>query len=189
MTASYRHLVAAGLALLGPATQIGALSAQNISLWPQLGFYIPTKDLVTVSQGGDVGKIEAGPSFGAALGLRFGSRFAIEASGAYVPTTFKLGTGNTIDKQDAKIFIGDAKAVFYLLSRGGVAFTSQSETSDVSGVFGAGAGIRLGGIMLVAGADFFRYTAAYQGSQQTAAELKQLDIALRIGLGFGFGGQ
>jgi hypothetical protein len=174
----------------------------RISLRPQIGFYIPTENLVELSQGGDVGKLEAGPSFGAALGLRFGSRFGIEANGAYVPTTFRLGSGSSVQKEDAKLFLGSALATFHVLppssplilyvnggvgviSHGGVAFTSEAETTDLTGVFGAGAGIRLGGLALIAGADLYRYSANYQGTQQSASELKQLDFALKLGLGFG----
>jgi hypothetical protein len=182
----------------------GLAAGQRLSLRPQIGIYVPTKDLVVLSQSGDVSKLQAGPSFGAALGLRFGSHLGIEATGTYVPTTFSQGTGGSFVKQDAKLFLGNAQVVFHVLppssmlslfvsggagvvSHGGIAFTSQAKTSNVSGVAGAGAGIRIGGINLVAGADFFRYTASYTGTQQTTSEVKQLDIQLRLGLGFGMG--
>jgi outer membrane protein with beta-barrel domain len=182
----------------------GRADAQRLSLRPQIGIYVPTADLVTLSQTGDVAKLQAGPSFGAALGLRFGSHLGIELTGTYVPTTFSQGTGGSFAKQDAKLFLGNAQVVFHVLppssmlslfvsggagvvSHGGVAFTSQAKTSDISGVAGAGAGIRIGGINLVAGADLFRYTTSYTGTQQTTSEVKQLDVQLRLGLGFGMG--
>jgi hypothetical protein len=189
----------AATAQMGMRGQGGGM---RLFLRPQIGFYIPTENLVEVSQSGEVGKLEAGPSFGGAVGIRFGSHFGLEANGAYVPTTFKMGPEGSLEKQDAKLFLGSALARFDVVppssplilfvnggvgvvSHGGVAFTSQSKTNDVSGVFGAGAGIRLGGLALVVGADLFRYTAHYEGSQQTAGELKQLDFALKLGLGFG----
>jgi hypothetical protein len=43
--------------------------------------------------------------------------------------------------------------------------------------------------MLTAGADVFRYSASYAGTTATASELKQLDIQLKLGLGFGLGGR
>lgn len=200
-----KHLAAvAVLVLLGPILLPETAAAQRLSLRPQIGIYIPTKDLVAVSQGGAVGKIEAGPSFGAAIALRFGSHFGIEASGAYVPTTFSLDAGNQVQKQDAKLFLGDATAVLYVLppssilslwlrggvgvvSHGGVAFTSAEDKRDISGVGGAGAGIRLGGIMLTAGADLFSYKASFDESPQTSSsELRQLDIQVKFGFGFGF---
>jgi hypothetical protein len=196
----------AALVLVITSLHFGDAAAQHFSLRPQVGVYIPTKDLIAVSQTGEVGKLKAGPSFGAALGIRFGSHFGIEATGAYVPTTFSLGSGNSFQKQDAKLFIGSALAVLYALPRtsfvnlylsggvgvishGGVAFTSQAKTSDVAGVGGAGALISLGGITLTAGVDAFRYTSSYSGSQQNTSELKQLDLQLKLGLGFGVGGK
>jgi hypothetical protein len=207
VTASYRHVALVLLiSSLGTAIRFRDAAAQHLSLRPQIGIYVPTKDLIAVSQTGEVGKLKAGPSFGAALGLRFGSHFGIEATGAYVPTTFSLESGNSVQKQDAKLFLGEALAVLYVLPRtsilnlylsggvgvishGGVAFTSQAKTTDVSGVGGAGAIIPLGGIMLTAGVDAFRYDASYAGSQQNASELKQLDLQLKLGLGFGVGGK
>jgi len=195
---------ATAVVLLGTTALSSEVSAQRLSIRPQIGIYIPTKDLVDISQGGDVAKIEAGPSFGAALGLRFGSHFGIEVTGAYVPTTFSLDDGNQIQKQDAKLFLGDATAAIYVLppssmlqlwlrggvgvvSHGGVAFTSAEDKRDISGVAGAGAGIRLGGIMLTAGADLFSYKASFDAAQQTSSsEIRQLDIQIKFGLGFGF---
>jgi hypothetical protein len=183
-------------------TLSGVASAQRLSLRPQIGFYIPTENLLEVSQTGEVGKLEAGPSFGGALGLRFGSHFGIEANGAYVPTTFKRSTGGTLEKNDAKLFLGSALLTFNVLppssplilfvngglgviSHGGVAFTSAADKTDLSGVAGAGAGIRLGGLQLIAGVDLYKYTAKFEGSTQTEGNLKQLDFALKFGLGFG----
>ena len=178
----------------------------RLSLRPQIGFYIPTENLVELSQTGDAGKLEAGPSFGAAIALRFSSHLGIEINGAYVPTTFKVGPAGSLEKQDAKLFLGSGLIVVDVLpassplrlfvdggagvlSRGGVAFTSQSEKTDVTGVLGAGVGIRLGGLQVIAGTDLYRYKATYEGSGQTTSELTQTDFALKLGLGFGLGGR
>ena len=72
-----------------------------------------------------------------------------------------------------------------MISHGGVAFTAAADKTDLSGVFGAVAGIRLGGLQLIAGADLYRYTAKFEGSSQTEGSLTQLDFALKLGLGFG----
>jgi hypothetical protein len=182
--------------------------AQSLSFAPQIGIYIPTENLYKLASGGaNDFQLEAGPSFGARLGLWFGSRFGIEASGNYIPTTFQLTatSGSTPVKQDAKLFLGSGQAVLYLLprtgllslfinggvgviSRGGVAFTSQAKTSDLGAIFGGGAGIHLGPIMLTAGVDLLSYTAQYEGSQQTTQELKQHDLNVKVGFGFPFGG-
>lgn len=194
------------LALAGSSLVAPPLDAQRLTLSPQLGFYIPTEDLYTLSTGGDAYKIEAGLSFGAALGLWFGERAGLSVGGSYVPTTFKLNETGTVNSEDAKLFTGTAQAVLFLLprtaplsvflrggmgvvSRGGVAFTDDADTSDLAGVFGAGAAIRLGGISLTLGADLYSYTATFEGTGQTSSDFSQRDIQLKLGLGFPVGGR
>ncbi len=197
-------LVVAVLLAAAPAPAL----AQRLSLSPQIGFYIPTEDLYRLSGSGGAGdfKLEAGPSFGARLGLWFGDRFGIETSGIYVPTTFTFSaaTGSNPLQQDARLFVGTGQAVLYLLprsgmlslfvsggvgvvSRGGVAFTADASSSEVGGVVGVGAGIRLGGIMLTAGADLLGYQATYQGSQAVSQSVSQKDVSLKFGLGIPVG--
>ncbi|MDZ4673691.1 MAG: hypothetical protein SGI84_04490, partial [Gemmatimonadota bacterium] len=108
-------LVAAILVGLSPTG--GSLAAQKFTLAPQLGFYIPTEDLYTVANGGDPAKLEAGLSFGAALGLWFGQRAGLTVTGSYVPTTFKLDDAGEVQSQDAKLFAGSAQVVLYLIPR------------------------------------------------------------------------
>ncbi len=123
-----------------------------------------------------------------------------------MPTTFSLtSSSNQVTKQDAKLFNGAAQLVIYLLPRtglfsvylnggvgvvshGGVAFTSQAETTNLSGVVGAGAGLNLGGFMLTAGADLYGYKSDYAGTTQLTGSLTQEDIQLRLGFGLPFGG-
>lgn len=179
--------------------------AQHVSFAPEIGFYIPTQKLSQLVQGGDFSQIEAGPSFGARLGLLFGSRIGIAASGAYIPTTFSLSSDNQITKNDAKLFNGSGQLVFFLLppsgllslylsggvgvmSRGGVAFTSAAKTTNVTPVFGGGLGIRLGPIAVTAAADLFAYRAEYETADQTNAKVSQRDVHLKLGFGMPFGG-
>lgn len=197
------------LVILLPALALQPAAAQHVSLAPTIGFYLPTQDLVDITSGtaNATGKVEAGFSFGGRLGLWFGSRVGLEASGNYVPTTYALTSGSSqVTKEDAKLFNGAAQLVVFLLPRtspltlyvnggvgvvshGGVAFTGASKTSNVSGVFGAGAGINLGGLQLTAGADLFAYSADYSGATQVTTSLSQKDIQLRFGFGLPFGGQ
>ena len=200
-----RALIATSFALLIAPT----VRAQSLSLAPHIGIYIPTENLYRLATGstaGDDFQLEAGPSIGARLGIWFGPRFGIEASGSYVPTTFRLTqTSSGPVTQDAKLFVGSGQAVFYLIprtsllsvylsggvgvvSRGGFAFTDEAETSDLGGMVGAGAGIRLGILTLTAGVDLLTYTAHYQGAQVTAQELRQKDLNVKLGLGIPFGG-
>src|SRR5262245_42464630 len=98
-------LIAASLGLATAAARPAL--AQRLSLSPQIGFYIPTENLYELASGSSVNQLEAGPSFGARLGVWFGNRLGIEASGAYVPTTFKLSQGSQeIASEDAKLFNG-----------------------------------------------------------------------------------
>jgi len=182
--------------------------AQKFSIAPQIGFYIPTDQLVQGIQGQpfDAAELEAGPSFGARVGLWFSDRFGIDVSGNYVPTTFRLVNNESeIASQDAKLFNGAAQAVLFILprsspfsiylnggvgvvSRGGVAFTDAADKSDVAGVFGAGAAIRLGGLALTLGADLFAYTATVENGATSESSFKQKDVQLKLGLGIPFGG-
>lgn len=180
------------------------LGAQHLSFAPEIGFYVPTEKLTKLSTGSDFSELEAGPTFGARLGLLFGKHIGIEASGAYVPSTYKLSSNNTITKQDAKLFLGTGQVVVFLLPRtsfvnvflnggvgvishGGVAFTAAADKTDVSGVFGAGAGIRLGPLGVTAGAELFNYKSAASDSNQNGESLTQRDIRLKLGFGVPFG--
>jgi hypothetical protein len=197
--------VPAVLLLLGLAAAHAEARAQSLSLIPEIGLYIPTEQLVDASDG-TVGELEAGPSFGLRLALLLGDRISLSVGGSYVPTTFALRPeGGPTESQDARLFNGTGQLVVFVLppgspvsvfvnaglgvvSRGGVAFTDEAETSDIAGVLGGGASLRLGGLALTAGADVFTYTAEYTGATQTASEIRQLDVQLRLGLGVPFGG-
>lgn len=179
--------------------------AQNFSISPEIGFYIPTENLVEIANG-TAGELEAGPSFGLRLGMGLGRRVSLSVGGAYVPTTFAVSqSGGPVTERDARLFTGAGMLVLYLIppssplsiflnggvgvvSRGGVAFTDDAENTDVSGVFGGGASVRVGGLAITAGADAYSYKAKYQGTTATESELTQLDINLRLGLGVPFGG-
>lgn len=182
-----------------------AAVAQRLSITPEIGFYIPTENLVEIANG-TVGELEAGPSFGLRLGVGLGRRVALSVGGTYVPTTFVLEQGGgPVEERDARLFTGAGQLVVFLIppssplsvflnggvgvvSRGGVAFTDDAENTDVSGVLGGGASIRLGGVALTVGADAYSYKAKYEGTTATSSEVTQLDINLRVGLGVPFGG-
>lgn len=179
--------------------------AQRLSISPEIGFYIPTENLQEIASG-TAGELEAGPSFGLRLGIGLGRRVSLSVGGAYVPTTFTLpSSGGPVQEQDARLFTGAGQLVLYLIppssplsiflnggvgvvSRGGVAFTDEAENTDVSGVFGGGASIRLGGLAVTAGADAYSYKAKYEGTTAVESDITQLDINLKLGLGVPFGG-
>jgi len=181
------------------------LAAQHFSIAPEIGFYVPTEKLTKLTTGSeDFSQLEAGPTFGGRLGILFGKHLGVEASGAYVPSTYKLSSNNTITKQDAKLFLGTGQLVVFLLPRtsfvnvylnggvgvishGGVALTDAAKKTDWSGVVGAGAGIRLGPIGVTAGAELFNYKAKSTESTETGEALTQRDIRLKLGFGVPFG--
>ena len=128
--------------LTASVAAVTPVAAQHLSLTPHIGFYIPTEQLAQLATGGtkDDFKLEAGPSFGARLGLWFGNRFGVEVGGSYVPTTFQLtgNTGGQIEKKDAKLFLGSAQGVLFLIPRtsfftlylsGGVGVVSRESPS------------------------------------------------------------
>lgn len=194
------------LILLALVVALPVQAQTRLSFAPQIGFYIPTEKLQSIATGNGSGldSLEAGISFGARLGATFGKHLGVLFSGNYVPTTYQLGAGSSLQKRDAKLFTGAGQLMVFLLpitspftvflsgglgviSRGGVAFTGAAKTSYVSGVFGAGAGLRLGGIGLSVGADLYSYNADYLGTTPTATKLKQKDIHLKFGFGVPFG--
>jgi len=179
------------------------LAAQHLSLAPEIGFYVPTEKLTKLTSASDFSEIEAGPSFGARIGLWFGKRIGVEASGAYVPSTFKLSSSNTITKQDAKLFLGSGQLVVFLLPRtglltvfldggvgmirrSGAAYADATDKTDLSGVFGAGAGIRLGPLAVTGGAELFNYSSG-SSSTTTDESPHQRDIRFKLGFGIPFG--
>jgi hypothetical protein len=191
--------------VIGAVAAPPTVRAQRLSISPEIGFYIPTENLVEIANG-TAGELEAGPSFGLRLGIGLGRRLSLNVGGAYVPTTFEFRpNGGPVTEQDARLFTGAGQLVLYLIppssplsvflnggvgvvSRGGVAFTDDAENTAVSGVFGGGATIRLGGLAVTAGADAYSYKAKYAGTTAVESELTQLDINLRLGLGIPFGG-
>jgi hypothetical protein len=181
------------------------IAAQRLSLSPEIGVYVPTEKLTRLASNSDFSQIEAGPSFGARIGLWFGRRIGVEVSGAYVPSTFKLSSSNTITKQDAKLYLGSGQVVVFLLPRtgfltlflnggvgmvrrSGAAFSDTQDKTDLSGVFGAGAGIRLGPLAVTGGAELFNYSSAYS-SGTSGESVTQRDIRLKLGFGIPVGGR
>lgn len=194
------------IAALSLAAVASPMAAQRVRFTPQLGLYMPTEKLYDLASGGTTPEdfqLEAGPSFGARLGVLFGSRVGVELAGNYVPTTFSFGSSSTVTKQDAKLFTGTGQLILFLLpstsplslfasgglavvSRGGVAFTNEAKSTSVGGVVGLGAGLRLGGFGLTIGADLLGYRADYSGGL-ASQQKTQRDVNLKVGFGVPFG--
>lgn len=193
------------LLLVGGLVPDAALHAQQVSLSPEIGLYVPTERLLEAADG-SVGELEMGPSFGARLSLWFGRRVGASVAGSYVPTTFAFAPGGGPgESRDARLFNGSGQLVVFLLprhrplsaylnggvgvvSRGGVAFTDGAETTSLSGVFGGGVALRVGGMAFTLGADLFTYSAGYASPGIDADDLSQRDLLARLGLGIPLGG-
>jgi hypothetical protein len=195
------------LAFVALVVALPAQAQTRVIFAPQIGLYIPTEKLQSVVNGtqGAVDSLEGGISFGARLGATFGQHLGFQVSGTYVPTTYTLGSGNNgLQARDAKIFTGAAQLLVFLLplsspvalyvsggvgviNRGGAAFAAATKSMYISPVAGAGAGIRLGGIGLSVGAEYYPYNADYIGTTLNTNKLKQKDIQLKFGFGVPFG--
>ena len=195
------------LALVALVVALPVQAQTRFSFAPQIGLYIPTERLQSLATGNSnaVDSLEGGISFGARIGATFGNHLGVLFSGNYVPTTYKLGAGgNGLQQQDAKLFTGAGQLMVFILpitspltlflsggvgviNRGGAAFAQAKRSRYITGVFGAGAGLRLGGIGLSVGADLYNYNADYIGTTVNTNKLKQKDVHLKFGFGVPFG--
>jgi hypothetical protein len=190
--------------------QVGAPAAKKgVSITPYLGVNIPTADLYTIGSGtaAQSTKIAVGLTFGGRLGIGLGSRFGIEGDVGYSPGSvdFETGTGgSTTFNQDVRILSGSGRATLYLIPRtspfwigvsGGVAAvrhtfktgTAGSPTvtpgTNVGGVIGASAGIRIGRLIAInIGAEDYLYSASFDVNGTKTAEKKQHDIRITGGI-------
>jgi len=188
--------------------QVGApATRKGVSLTPYLGVLIPTADLFSYSNGTttQTTRISAAITFGGRLGIGLGSRFGIEGDVGYSPGSvdYEAGTGTSFN-QDVRILSGSGRATFYLIPRtspfwigvsGGVGAVrhtfkvgpSGSATvepgTNVGGVLGASAGIRIGRLVaLNIGAEDYLYSASFDVNGTQTAEKKQHDIRITGGI-------
>lgn len=188
------------LSLLLLAGTSGIAEAQRISLAPNIGIYVPTSELVKAAAGQSF-KQQVSISVGGRLGLTFGERFGIEASGDYAPSDLTFSATGSTAKTKSKIISGAGKVLLFLLPArhpiamlvsGGVSVVNRSgaayptSTTNVGGALGASLRVRVGGLLSVQlNAEDFLYHARYQGSTQTSGVM-QHDLHFSFGFGSGF---
>src|SRR5215210_5174378 len=175
-------------------------AAQRLSLSPTIGVYIPTSELVKAANGEEF-KQEIALSVGGRLGLNFGPRFGVVTSVAYVPSNLRFTFNENETKTDANLLFGTARATFYvipptspiwlginggasLVKRGGDAYETQEDKTDVGGVAGATLGFNLGGFLsfYVAAEDYI-YGTTFVESGTLEEKTTQHDVQLAVGFG------
>ncbi len=173
---------------------------------PTFGVYIPSNELVNLASGTNGNyKLDVAFDVGLRLGIWFGSRVGMMATGDYSPTTITFDSAGTVRQGDASTFAGTGRLMFYLLPKksmislmlsGGVSvnayspksFSSKADYSDIGGVVGATLGFRLGRVVsLTINADDNIYKASFTPTSSTGgvSAPTQNDIRLTAGIHFG----
>jgi hypothetical protein len=203
----------ASMALSGAAiAQSGSpAAAKGFALTPYLGVLIPTAALLNLpkngaSPSGAPLKLSAAITVGARLGIGLGERIAIDADVGYSPGSLQFDSTGAKANQDVKVLTGSGRLTLYIIPRtspvwlgvsGGVAGirhtfsknatstvgTGVQDGTNVGGVLGASAGIRLGQLLaLNFGAEDYLYNASFDVNGAKTAERKQHDIRLTAGV-------
>ena len=179
-------------------------AAQRVSLSPTIGVYIPTSELVKAANGEEF-KQEIGLAVGGRVGVTLSPRFGIESSVTYVPSNLRFTFDDTETTTDASLLFGTARATLHvipmtqplwlslnggvsLVKRGGEAYESVEDDTDVGGVVGATVGFRLGGMLsfYVAAEDYI-YGTRVDGTGLGEESTTQNDVQIAFGFGFPVG--
>jgi hypothetical protein len=181
-----------------------AVSAQRVSIAPNIGVYIPTTELVKAASGQEF-KQEISITLGGRLGIFF-SRLGLEFTGDYAPSKLKITSTGLGSKEDANIFTGSGRATYQVLpftkpvaflvtggvgviNRSGAFYQDVQKKTDVGGTFGASVRFRLGRVLrLQLNAEDYIYKprADIPGFAPTDQKKTQNDVHLSVGLGIPF---
>jgi hypothetical protein len=186
--------------MIGLAVWVTPARAQRVSLSPTIGVYIPTSELLKAANGQEF-KQEIGLAVGGRLGLDFSPRFGIVTSVSYVPSSLRFTFNQTETKTDANLLFGTARATLYvipttnpvwfnlnggasLVKRGGTAYETAEDKTDVGGVVGTAVGFNLGSLLsfYVAAEDYIYGTSFVDAA---TGEEKRTQNDVQIALGFG----
>jgi hypothetical protein len=204
LSCSIAVFLAAAVMIPAAAAQAGAPAARTgFSLTPYVGVLVPTTDLLAYN--GQVTKLSAAVAFGGRVGIGLGSRIGIEGDVGYSPGSFDFtGTGASVNT-DVRILSGSGKLTVYLIPRtspfwlgvsGGVGAVRHSfkESSDgtpspikagtdVGGVLGASAGIRIGPLLAIhVGAEDYLYSASFDVNGTKTSGRTQHDLRFTGGI-------
>ena len=185
------------------ATSFTPLAAQ-VSLSPTIGVYIPTAELARAAAGEEF-KQEISLLVGGRLGIGFSERLGFTATADYSPSELRFNAAGSEARTPGNILTGSGRLTFQVLPpaspvllmlhggasvirRGGEAFEDQLDRTDIGGVAGATAGLRLGMLSFYVNADDYIYNATFEGGTATE-QVRQHDIHLSFGLGVPLGSQ
>ena len=195
-----RSFFGIGVAAFGGLLVASPAAAQRLSLSPTIGVYIPTSELVKAANGQEF-KQEVALAVGGRLGLNFGPRFGLVSSVSYVPSSLRFTFDQNETKTDANLLFGTARATFYvvpttspvwfnlnggasLIKRGGEAYDSLEDKTDVGGVVGATVGFNLRGFLsLYVAAEDYIYGTSFVEAGSLEEKRTQNDVQLAIGFG------
>jgi hypothetical protein len=192
------------LATIAATASLGStkLSAQRITLSPNIGVYIPTAELVKAA-GGEEFKQEISLLVGGRLGLGFGQRVGLAFTADYSPSELRFNAGGPEERTPGNVLSGSGRLtvsvlpmtspVLFMLSggasvvrRSGEAFEDQLDRTSIGGVGGATVGLRMGPLSFYVHADDYIYNAEYTGPTVTE-QVTQHDVHLSFGFGVPIG--
>ena len=198
MNLRYSVICAGALGML--ALSAPRAAAQRISLSPTIGVYIPTTELVKAANGEEF-KQEIALAVGGRLGLNFGPRFGVVTSVSYVPSKLRFNFNQNESTTDANLLFGTVRANLQvipytspiwlglnaggsLVKRGGEAYDSLADKTEIGGVVGATVGLNLGGFLsfYVAAEDYI-YGTSFAEAGSLEEKKTQNDIQLAVGFG------
>jgi Outer membrane protein beta-barrel domain len=187
-------ILALGVCLAGPA------AGQRVSLSPTFGVYIPTSELVKAANGEEF-KQEIALAVGGRLGINFTPRLGMVTSVSYVPSNLRFTLNENETKTDANLLFGTARLNYQvipwtspvwlglnagasLIKRGGEAYDSLTDKTDIGGVVGATVGFNLGSFLsfYVAAEDYI-YGTTFADAGTLEEKRTQNDIQLAVGFG------
>jgi hypothetical protein len=195
-----RVLLVGGVLLVAGAHP---LTAQRISIAPNIGVYIPTTELVKAASGEEF-KQEISLTVGGRVGIALSQRLGLEFTGAYAPSDLKISQSGFGDQaQDANIFTGSGRISYQLvplsspvafLVTGGVGVVKRSgdfyagmeNKTDIGGTVGASARFRLGNLLRIqlSAEDYlYKPKGDIPGFSPSDEKKTQNDIHLSLGLG------
>ncbi len=182
----------------------------SFSLSPYVGVVMPTADLLTLSKsngttnGTQNFKMSSAITVGGRLGVMFTSRVGVLADVGYSPGSVNLDSTGVTANTDVTTLSGVGKLVLYLIpstspvwlnisggggairhsfKAGASALTGVKDGTNIGGVVGAGAGVRLGQFIALTGSvEDYLYDASFDNAGTRTSEKKQHDVRITGGI-------